>query len=48
MGQNKSSGVVWHHATVTREHHEALNGQAVCGGSPAFPGAGKSIMREIH
>jgi hypothetical protein len=29
MGQNKSSGVVWHHATVTREHHEALNGQAV-------------------
>jgi 3'-phosphoadenosine 5'-phosphosulfate (PAPS) 3'-phosphatase len=28
MGQNKSSDVVWHHATVTRERHEALNGHS--------------------
>ena len=28
MGQNKSSDVVWHHATVTRERHNALNGHS--------------------
>lgn len=48
MEQNKSSDVVWHHATVTRERHDALNGHTSGCGSPAFPGAGKSIMREIH
>jgi hypothetical protein len=43
MGQNKSSNVVWHHATVTRERHEALNGH---GSVLWFPGL--SGCREIY
>jgi adenylylsulfate kinase len=45
MNQNKSSNVVWHNATVTRERHEALNGhRSVMLWFTGLSGAGKSTL----
>jgi adenylylsulfate kinase len=45
MIQNKSSNVVWHHATVTRERREALNGHgSVILWFTGLSGAGKSTL----
>ena len=45
MEQNKSSNVVWHHATVTRERREALNGhRSVMLWFTGLSGAGKSTL----
>jgi adenylylsulfate kinase len=45
MNQNKSSNVVWHHATVTRERREALNGHhSVMLWFTGLSGAGKSTL----
>lgn len=45
MEQNKSSDVVWHHATVTRERREALNGhRSVMLWFTGLSGAGKSTL----
>lgn len=45
MEQNKSGNVVWHHATVTRERREALNGhRSVMLWFTGFSGAGKSTL----
>ncbi len=45
MNQNKSSNVVWHHATVTRERREALNGhRSVMLWFTGLSGAGKSTL----
>lgn len=43
--QNKSENVVWHHATVTRERRELLNGhKAVALWFTGLSGAGKSTV----
>lgn len=45
MKQNKSSDVVWHHATVTRKRREALNGhRSVMLWFTGLSGAGKSTL----
>ena len=45
MEQKKSSNVVWHHATVTRERREALNGhRSVMLWFTGLSGAGKSSL----
>lgn len=45
MKQDKSSNVVWHHATVTRERREALNGHgSVILWFTGLSGAGKSTL----
>ena len=45
MEKNKSSNVVWHHATVTRERREALNGhRSVMLWFTGLSGAGKSTL----
>jgi adenylylsulfate kinase len=45
MKQGKSSNVVWHHATVTRERREALNGhRSVMLWFTGLSGAGKSTL----
>lgn len=45
MEQNKSSNVVWHHATVIRERREALNGhRSVMLWFTGLSGAGKSTL----
>ncbi len=45
MGQDKSSNVVWHHATVTRERREASNGHhSVMLWFTGLSGAGKSTL----
>jgi adenylylsulfate kinase len=45
MIQNKPSNVVWHHATVTRERREALNGHgSVILWFTGLSGAGKSTL----
>jgi adenylylsulfate kinase len=45
MEQDKSSNVVWHHATVTRERREALNGHgSVILWFTGLSGAGKSTL----
>ncbi len=50
MENNKSSNVVWHHATVTRERRETLNGhRAVILWFTGLSGAGKStIAHEVE
>lgn len=45
MEQNKPCNVVWHHATVTRERREALNGhRSVMLWFTGLSGAGKSTL----
>jgi adenylylsulfate kinase len=45
MGKNTSSNVVWHHATVTRERREELNGhRSVMLWFTGLSGAGKSTL----
>lgn len=45
MEQNKSSNVVWHHATVTRARRETLNGhRSVMLWFTGLSGAGKSTL----
>jgi adenylylsulfate kinase len=45
MGKDKSSDVVWHHATVTRERREVLNGhRSVLLWFTGLSGAGKSTL----
>jgi adenylylsulfate kinase len=45
MGINKSSNVVWHHATVTRDRREALNGhRSVILWFTGLASAGKSTL----
>jgi len=45
MEQDKSSNVVWHHATVTRERREALNGHgSVILWFTGLSGSGKSTL----
>ena len=45
MEQNKSSNVVWHHATVTRARRESLNGhRSVMLWFTGLSGAGKSTL----
>jgi adenylylsulfate kinase len=45
MTQDKSSNVVWHHATVTRKRREALNGhRSVMLWFTGLSGAGKSTL----
>ena len=45
MAQDKSSNVVWHHATVTRDRREALNGhRSVMLWFTGLSGAGKSTL----
>jgi adenylylsulfate kinase len=45
MEQSKSSNVVWHHATVTRERREKRNGhRSVILWFTGFSGAGKSSL----
>ena len=45
MEKNKSSNVVWHHATVTRERRETLNGhRSVMLWFTGLSGAGKSTL----
>lgn len=45
MEQKKQSNVVWHHATVTRERREALNGhRSVMLWFTGLSGAGKSTL----
>ena len=45
MEENRSSNVVWHHATVTRERREAMNGHgSVILWFTGLSGAGKSTL----
>ena len=45
MEQNKSSNIVWHHASVTRERRETLNGhRSAMLWFTGLSGAGKSTL----